>query len=73
MGDRRKMEPDVNGGRGEAESEGMEKSEADGTDTHHVIETYTPALEQDLAGEAVDKGEPELQHKKRGEVNNGRG
>lgn len=51
----------------------MEKSRADGTDTHHIIETYTPAFEQDLAGEAVDKGEPQLQHKKRGEVNNGRG
>ena len=34
--------------------------ERDVSYTHHIIESYTPALKQDLAREAIDKGEPEL-------------
>lgn len=32
--------------------------------THHIVEAYTPTLKEDLPGEAVDKGEPELEHKR---------
>lgn len=30
--------------------------------THHIVEAYTPALKEDLPGEPIDKGEPELEH-----------
>lgn len=33
--------------------------------THHIVEAYTPALKEDLPGEAIDKGKPELEHKQR--------
>lgn len=42
-------------------------SEVGGAGTHHIVEAYTPALKEDLAWEAVDKGKPELGHKERGE------
>lgn len=33
--------------------------------THHVVKAYTPALKEDLPGEPVDKGKPELEDKQR--------
>lgn len=52
----------------------MDESEgAARVSTHHIVEADAPALKEDLPGEAIDKGEPELEHKQRGghETNKG--
>lgn len=61
-------------GTGEAQVEGEETPKREGArraSTHHIVEADTPALKEDLPGEAIDKGKPELEHKQRDETNNG--
>lgn len=56
------------GGDGGGQVDGDKMDERGGAlrvSTHHIVEADTPALKEDLPGEAVDKGEPELEHKQR--------
>lgn len=66
----------TSGWDGKAQVEGEEMDKREGAlrvSTHHIVEAYTPALKEDLAGEPIDKGKPELEHKQRDghETNNG--